>query len=264
VAVGATVSVSGAVLQVFRVVGIGVGFGFAIGHGISIFIQRPDDPMVETTLTTIAAYAAFAGAEQVRGSGVIPTVVADLPCGNYGARTGMMPTTRLAVETFWEYIAFALNSIIFLLIGLEVHLLDTLVYWRLVLTAFLAVLVGRAAVVFGVSTLVARGEASIPCTCQAVLSWGGLRGGLSMAPLPKRLGVVRSARERVAYDRSRSELQAVQAALTELDQMQCTGQADRAGPDALRSEYETRLERTQRDLSELRSQCAGLRETDLR
>ena len=43
-------------------------------------------------------------------------------CGNYAARTGMSPSTRVAVETFWEYVAFALNSIVFLLIGFEVQL----------------------------------------------------------------------------------------------------------------------------------------------
>ena len=40
-------------------------------------------------------------------------------CGNYGVRSGMNPSTRIATETFWEYVAFALNSVVFLLIGLS-------------------------------------------------------------------------------------------------------------------------------------------------
>jgi len=299
VVAGATVSASGVILEFVRVVGIGAGFGFVVGLVISVFIQRLDDPMIETTLTTIAAYGAFAGAEQVHGSGVIATVVAGMLCGNYGARTGMMPTTRVAVETFWEYIAFALNSIIFLLIGFEVRFPDMIGSWRLILFAFLAVLAGRAAVVFGVSALVARKSSSIPPSWRTVLSWGGLRGGLSMvlalslpagfpnrdllvtitfgvvvlsiliqgltmAPLVRYLGVVRSPPEQAAYDRCRSELKAVQAALKELDQLQNGGEVDRAGLDTLKSEYQTRLKAVQAELNDLRSRHTGLDEADLR
>jgi Na+:H+ antiporter len=51
-------------------------------------------------------------------------------CGNYAARTGMSPSTRIAPETFWEYIAFALNSIVFLLVGLHVHINELANSWR--------------------------------------------------------------------------------------------------------------------------------------
>ena len=141
---GASLSASDVILEFVRVVGLGAGVGFVIGLVVSTIVQRVDDPMIEITLTTIAAYGAFAGAEQLHGSGVIATVVAGMLCGNYAARTGMTPTTRVAVETFWEYVAFALNSLIFLLIGFEVRLPDLLAYWQLILSAFLAVLVGRA------------------------------------------------------------------------------------------------------------------------
>ena len=145
---GAAVSVSDLVLEFVRVVGLGVGTGFMIGLVISLLVQRIDDPMIEITLTTIAAYGAFAAAERIHGSGVIATVVAGMLCGNYGARTGMSPTTRVAVETFWEYVAFALNSIIFLLIGFEVRLPQMLGSWPFIVAAFLAVLTARVAVVF--------------------------------------------------------------------------------------------------------------------
>jgi len=94
VAGGATVSAAGVVLEFIRVVGIGIGVGFALGLVVSTIIQRIDEPMLEITLTTIAAYGAFTGAEHLHGSGVIATVVAGMVCGNYGARTGMSPTTR--------------------------------------------------------------------------------------------------------------------------------------------------------------------------
>jgi len=296
---GASVSVPGILLEFVRVVGLGVGTGFVIGLLISLLVQRIDDPMIEITLTTIAAYGAFAGAERLHGSGVIATVVAGMLCGNYGARTGMSPTTRLAVETFWEYVAFALNSIIFLLIGFEVRLSQMFASWPFVLAAFIAVLMARVAVVFTASTLAARGTKAIPRAWRVLLSWGGLRGGLSMvlalslpltlsnrgllidatfgvvllsilvqglsmAPLLRHLGVGRPQRERTAYDRTQGELHVVRAALGELDQMVETGQVDRATLEPLRQEYQARQTALRDQVNLLRAERDDLPQEDLR
>jgi CPA1 family monovalent cation:H+ antiporter len=109
--------------------------------------------MIEITLTTIAAYGSFVTAESLRFSGVIATVAVGMSCGNYAARTGMSPSTRVSAETFWEFVAFALNSIVFLLIGFRVHAGDLLDSWLPILAAYLAVTAGRALVVLGVSGL---------------------------------------------------------------------------------------------------------------
>lgn len=296
---GAAVTVSGVVLEFARVVGLGVGVGFVLGLTISTVIQKIDDPMIEITLTSIAAYGSFVAAEQFHGSGVIATVAAGMVCGNYGARVGMTPTTRVAVETFWEYVAFALNSIVFLLIGFEVRFADMLDSWQLILSAFMAVLVGRTAVVYTVSAITGRRSDPIPRSWRAVLSWGGLRGGLSMvlalglaadfpnrdrliattygvvllsiliqgltmAPLLRRLGVVQPREERTAYDMGRGELRAVKAALTELEEMVTSGQASPGEAEGLRAEYQARLQQVQGDLQSLHLERSALREEDLR
>ncbi len=296
---GAAVSVPAVSLEFVRVVGLGAGTGFVIGLVISVVIQRIDDPMIEITLTTIAAYGAFAAAERIHGSGVIATVIAGMICGNYAARTGMGPTTRVAVETFWAYVAFALNSIIFLLIGFEVRLQQMLDAWPFILLAWLAVVLGRTAVVYAASGLVARGTSRIPSAWRPLLSWGGLRGGLSMvlalslpvtmphrslliditfgvvllsllvqgltmAPLLRRLGVGKSGARRLDYDRTRNELQAVRVALGELDRMERVGQPDREGVETLRGEYQARAERLGEELSRQRAEGEDLREEDLR
>ena len=121
-AAGGELSIAGAGLQFAKVVGMGALIGLAFGFGASQLIHRVDDPMVEITATTIAAYGSFAVAEQFHYSGVIATVAAGMLCGNFAARTGMTPSTRIAVESFWEYLSFALNSLVFLLIGFEVDL----------------------------------------------------------------------------------------------------------------------------------------------
>ena len=120
----------GLAFDFIKIVGIGGLIGVGGGLAVSQVIKQVDDPMIEITLTTIAAYGSFLAAEQFHYSGVIATVSAGMLCGNYGARVGMSPSTRIAVETFWEYVAFALNSIVFLLIGLEVHFQALLASWQ--------------------------------------------------------------------------------------------------------------------------------------
>ncbi len=160
--------------------------GAAVGVGIGLLASRVtrafDDHLLEIMLTTIVAFGAYLSAESFHVSGVIAVVAAGLAVGNYGMRTGMSPTTRLAVSSFWEYSAFVANSIVFLLIGIdEANLLS---FWRsgwLILGTIVIVLVGRAVAVYGLAPLANRLERGITFHWQHVLFWGGLRGALSMA-----------------------------------------------------------------------------------
>ncbi|HWZ59578.1 MAG TPA: cation:proton antiporter, partial [Gemmatimonadaceae bacterium] len=90
------------------------------------------------------------------------------------------PVTRTAVDVFWEYTAFALNSIVFLLIGFQVRSAALLANWRPVLAAFLAVLIARALTVGAVATATWPTRRRLPWRWSAVLTWGGLRGALAM------------------------------------------------------------------------------------
>ena len=150
---GTAVTAGGLAFDFIKIVGIGALIGAGVGLAVSQVIKQVDDPMIEITLTTIAAYGSFLAAEHFHYSGVIATVLAGMLCGNYGARVGMSPSTRIAVETFREYVAFALNSIVFLLIGLEVHFQALLASWQAILVAYLVVTGGRALIIFGASSL---------------------------------------------------------------------------------------------------------------
>jgi CPA1 family monovalent cation:H+ antiporter len=180
VAMGGQFTVAGATLNFIKVAGMGAIIGGVMGFAISQIIQRVDDAMVEITLTVIAAYGSFVIAEHFHFSGVIATVVAGMLCGNWVAHTGMSPTTRVAVASFWEYLAFALNSVVFLLIGLEVKADSLLASWKPILVAYVAVLAGRAVVVYGVSALLRLTSERVPWRWSAVLTWSGLRGAISM------------------------------------------------------------------------------------
>jgi len=158
----------------------GAGLGFLFGFLASKATRTVDDPQVEITLTTIVAYGSYLLASHLHLSGVIATATAGLVVGNIG-RGGMSDRTRTALESFWEYLAFVMNSVIFLLIGLEVHIGALLHSWAPVLLAIGAVLAGR---VFTVYTLVPISNLfaeKIPLRWQHVIVWGGLRGALALA-----------------------------------------------------------------------------------
>ncbi len=177
---GKAISVPALAIQFFAVVGGGALAGMVIGWLSSEVIKRVHDGMVEITITILAAYGSFLTAMQLGYSGVISTVVAGLICGNYGAKRGMTASVKMAVNTFWEYIGFALNSLIFLLVGFTIHLPGLLSIWPLILAAYVAVTIARAAVIYGMSGLLSRTRARIPATWNFVLVWGGIRGALSM------------------------------------------------------------------------------------
>jgi CPA1 family monovalent cation:H+ antiporter len=168
-------------LITFLVVSIG---GSAIGLGLgwlaSQLIARIDDYLIETTLTTVLAFGAYLIAERVHVSGVLAVVGAGLVCGNVGPR-GMSPTTRIVLFNFWEYLAFVANSLVFLLIGLDVNLGLIIQQLGPIVIAVVAVLVSRVVVVYGLSALINLGKQKISLSYQHVLMWGGLRGAVSLA-----------------------------------------------------------------------------------
>jgi monovalent cation:H+ antiporter, CPA1 family len=154
--------------------------GLVIGWGATHIIRRIDDASIEITLTTIAAYGSFVVAERLHVSGVIATVVAGIFCGNTGRAQAMSDATRQAVDSFWAWVAFTLNSAVFLLLGAEVPLGVLARAWPVIAVATLAVLLARAVVVYGTAALLSGTRERVPRAWSAVMTWGGLRGALSM------------------------------------------------------------------------------------
>jgi monovalent cation:H+ antiporter, CPA1 family len=171
----------GAVLDFVLVVGGGLVIGLVTGSLFSRLTAQIDDHLIEITLTTILTYGTVVLAEVLHVSGVIAVVAAGLVLGNVGARRGMSPTTRLALLTFWEYVAFLLNSVIFLLIGLEIDLGAMTGNLLPIVLAIAAVLLARAVVVYGLGLAVLSLPRGVPLRWLHALFWGGLRGAVSLA-----------------------------------------------------------------------------------
>lgn len=170
------------VVQLFTVVGVGLAVGGLIGFGISYLTQRFDLPLVEQSLTLVSAYGTYIIAEDLGGSGVIAVVTIGLILGNFGSRIGMNPRTRIIVSEFWEFLAFFVNSIVFLLIGDQVRFVDLAENLTIIAVAIAGMVLARAIAVYGLGFLsnrVANSNISLPE--QTILWWGGLRGSVSIA-----------------------------------------------------------------------------------
>lgn len=159
----------------------GAALGSLLGFLASKITATIDDPQIEITLTTILAYGGYLLAHNLHLSGVIATAAAGLMVGNVGAKKGMSARTRTALESFWEYVSFVMNSLVFLLIGLEVRLLELLHSWRSVLFAIMEVLMGRVLSVYPLVAISGLFAERIPFRWQHVAVWGGLRGALALA-----------------------------------------------------------------------------------
>ena len=174
-------SVSGvAGLVATEVVG-GMILGFAAGYGAYRAMRTIDQHTVEILITLALVMATYGVAKELHISGPIAVVVAGLFIGNHGKRFGMTETTREHVETFWEVLDELLNSLLFLAIGFEV--VAVTITGQIIGVGLLAipvvllarwVSVGGSITVLGLRQKFTQG--AIP-----VLTWGGLRGGISVA-----------------------------------------------------------------------------------
>jgi monovalent cation:H+ antiporter, CPA1 family len=298
-ATGTEVSILGLTSDFVSIVGVGLLIGSAVGFVVSQVIKRVDDAMIEITLTTLAAYGSFMAAEQFHYSGVIATVAAGMICGNYGARFGMSPSSHIAIESFWGYVAFALNSIVFLLIGFEVHIKALIDNWKLILIAYLAVTVGRVVVVSLASSMLRRTRERLPWSWSAVLAWGGLRGalpmvlvlslpynfphrqllvtvtfgvvilwilvhGLTLSQLLWRLGLVRGREERRAIELLRGKLMAAFAGQEALERLKRGRFRDSSLIENLRQEYEQTIQTLEQEMGKVELDPEQLHEEEKR
>ena len=175
-------SVATTLAQFFTFVGIGIGVGGLVGFGISYLTQRFDLPLVEQSLTLLSAYGTYLIAEELGGSGVIGVVTVGLILGNFGSNIGMNPRTRLIVSEFWEFLAFFVNSIVFLLIGDQIQFSSLAESLDLIAVAIAAAVIIRLGIIFvlgNLSNWVTQNDLS--WREQIVLWWGGLRGSVSIA-----------------------------------------------------------------------------------
>ena len=161
----------------------GLLLGALLGWIVFKIMRHIEDHLLENALCLVLAYGSFWLAEVIHLSGVIGTVMAGLMIGNYGRRLSMSEKTTNTVEIFFESIAFLINSLLFVLIGLELREVPANIMWMTVFVAIAAMLIARAAVSYSFYWLLNQVGTKRPKRWNHILFWGGLRGSIPIALL---------------------------------------------------------------------------------
>lgn len=171
----------------------GIGLGWVVGRLAIETFRHLDDPLLEVTTSFLAGYAAYLAGEAAGVSGVLAVVTAGLLMGQ--AQHGLLSSrSRLGAQAVWGFVEFILNSLVFILIGLQLnHVLEriadrgTAQLAGIGLAIAATVVVSRFLWVFPTSWLSARLPRAAPDEPPpswrhvAVIGWAGMRGVVSLA-----------------------------------------------------------------------------------
>lgn len=178
--VGGAAGLAGAGLQFLWLLIGGAAIGSLIAVATLYVLGRTQQHLVEALGSLIAALGSFLAANSVGASGLIAVVAAGIVFGIQSPRH-LTETGLETVHTTWDVIAFLANSVLFLLIGLEVPAALLARHWPLIAAVIAAAFVIRAAVVYACASIRPGGTPIVPAAWRSVLVWAGLRGGVSIA-----------------------------------------------------------------------------------
>lgn len=174
----------------------GTLYGLGLGYAAFRMLKRVDNYQVEIIITLAAVMGGSALADAVHVSAPIAMVVAGLFVGNHGRAFAMSDATREHLDTFWELVDEILNSVLFVLIGLEVLVMTFSAGY--VIAGVVAIPIVFLSRWTGVGATVAALKPFRGFTRGAVrvMTWAGLRGGISVAlalalpPGPDRTAII--------------------------------------------------------------------------
>lgn len=161
--------------------GGGIIFGLTLGGILYYLLKSIDSYQEEVLLTLAGVIGGYALASHWHLSGPLAMVMMGLMVGNHGRNLAMSDKTRHYVDLFWELIDEILNAILFVLIGLEVVMIAY--SGNLLAAAVLTILIALLArlIVVGITSTTFNKQLALPSGAWKVLTWGGLRGGISVA-----------------------------------------------------------------------------------
>ncbi len=162
-------------------VGGGLLFGLVLGYVTFRLLRSVDSYQVEVLLTLAAVTGGYALASRLHVSGPLAMVVAGLIIGNHGRALAMSNTTRQYLDMFWELIDEILNAVLFVLIGMEVLLITFSLDQLVAAGVAIAMTLLARLLTVGMPVRLLRNTFNLPRGSWKVLTWGGLRGGISVA-----------------------------------------------------------------------------------
>ena len=180
---GEATSWQGAVGEFLLVCFGGLACGALIGALAYALMAAFRQPVIKGLITVLLAYFAYLIAEVLlQVSGVMAVLAAGLTLGEMKRRRGESREWRF-VEDLWEFAGYIANALIFLLAGVTITVVMFTSHWLAMLIGIVAVLIARVVVVFGLLGPMSRlpGMKAIPLSHQVVLTWGGVRGAVTLA-----------------------------------------------------------------------------------
>ena len=161
--------------------GGGVMFGLVLGAILYYLLKSIDSYQEEVLLTLAGVIGGYALASHWHLSGPLAMVMMGLMVGNRGRALAMSDQTRHYIDLFWELVDEILNAILFVLIGLEVVMIAY--SGNLFIAGGLTIVIALVArfIVVGMTTKTLQRQLDLPTGAWKVLTWGGLRGGISVA-----------------------------------------------------------------------------------
>ena len=157
----------------------GILLGFALGYAGFYLLKSIDNYKVEVVITLAIVTGGYSLAELLQVSGPLSMVVAGIITGNRGRRYAMSDTTQSYVDKFWEMTDEILNALLFMLIGFEFLVIDLKPFYLLL--GLFGVVVILFARFISVGIPVQAMKHTFTKHSILILTWGGLRGGISVA-----------------------------------------------------------------------------------
>ena len=186
---------AGDVAKLFLVeAGGGLLWGFVIGLVAYLMLRSIDNYQIEILITLALVIAGYRLASHWHLSGPLAMVVAGLMMGNQGRSFAMSDKTREHLDTFWELVDEILNAVLFLLIGLELFVLNLSGKALAVGAVLIVVVLAARFAATSIPVMLLGGRRKFAPGVVRVLTWGGLRGGISVAlalGIPKEVGETR-------------------------------------------------------------------------
>ncbi|GAB4024601.1 cation:proton antiporter [Spirosoma koreense] len=176
-----SISASEIALSFLEEAGGGVLFGLALGYGMYWLMRSINHYQTEVIITVAGVMGGYLLAQKLHISGPLAMVVAGLFVGNHAREDAMSHMTEEYVDKFWELIDSILNALLFVLIGLELLLVDfQSSYWLIAILTVVLVILARFISIW-LPFRLARRWLDLDDKAPLMLTWGGLRGGLSIA-----------------------------------------------------------------------------------
>jgi Na+:H+ antiporter len=158
--------------------------GAVAGWAAERLMRLADDHLIEVAISVVAAYGTYLVADRLHESGIIATVVVGLVLGNAGGALRLSARTREALDITWEFVAFLLTALTFLLVGLAISPQLLVTAAPIIAAGYVAITLARAFVVY---VVIGGGDRLIPAPNLLpvgylhVMFWAGLRGAIAIA-----------------------------------------------------------------------------------